>query len=51
MRDETLHELHDPALSASTSLTSDALSARPRADLKREVRPLLWRERAPTIVC
>jgi hypothetical protein len=40
----------DLALSASTSATSDALSARPRADLEREDRSLLWRERASTIV-
>jgi hypothetical protein len=39
---------HDPALSASTS---DALSARSRADLEREDRPAPWRERAATIFC
>ena len=39
---------HDLALSASTIV--GALSARPRADLEREVRPAVWRERATTIV-
>jgi hypothetical protein len=43
---EELH--HDLALSASTHVA--ALSARSRADLEREDRPLLWRERASTIV-
>jgi hypothetical protein len=46
-------KFHDLALSASPSpsLTSGGtLSARPRADLEREDRPLLWRERASTIV-
>jgi len=40
----------DLALNALTSSMSCALSARPRADLEREDRPLLWRERASTIV-
>jgi hypothetical protein len=45
------NEFHDLALSTSTSLTfGDALSARPRADLEREDRPLLWSECAPTFV-
>jgi len=43
------YKFHDPALSAS--MTIGALSALSRADLKREVRPALWRERATTIVC
>jgi hypothetical protein len=42
-------KLHDLTLSASTMLVN-ALSARPRADLEREDRPLLWRKRASTIV-
>jgi hypothetical protein len=46
-----IFKLHDPALSASSTMI-DALSARPRADLEREVRPAAqWRERATTIVC
>jgi len=40
--------LHDPAMSASTFV--GALIARSRADLEREDRPLLWRERAPSTV-
>jgi hypothetical protein len=41
--------LHDHALNASTLV--GALSARSRADLEREDRPALWRERATTIFC
>jgi hypothetical protein len=48
-KDMNGYQLHDFALSASMMYV-DALSARSRADLEREDRSWLWRERASTFV-